>query len=433
MTNSTHRVRDRSGRPSPAGIRRWRLWSLRSEGIAFLLTTEALAVGLVLLAVPNAHLSGTDVGRLVLLAGLSAVYAELTDRVERIRGYLGTDRGVGAAQTSVVTFAGVLVLPTAGALLLVALVYAHTFIRVFRHKSAVPYRETFATAAVLLGTVAAAAVYHGLDGQLGNVGARDLAVVGLTLLTYTLTSLATLLTGMYLAIRPPSPWQLLPDPNEAAFELSTLMLGVLAGVIVVHTPWLTPLVFVLSAVLQRSSLVRQLQIAASTDVRTGLLNVGAWRAMADGELARSVRTHAPAALLLIDLDHFKTINDTHGHLAGDFVLEMIGHALKHELRDYDAVGRYGGEEFVVLLAGVEDELAAVIADRVRARIAALEPGDGIRVTASIGIAQRGAVADLDQLIADADIALYEAKRAGRDRVSARRRSPGPRGAGSAPS
>ena len=421
MTNSTRRVRVGTARASGSRIRRWPLWSLNHQGMAFLLAVEVLAVVLGAFAARNGHLSGADWGRLAVLAGLSTVYAEITDRVERVRGYLGTDRGVAAGQSSVVTFAGVLVLPTAGALLLVALVYAHTFVRVHRHKSAKPYRETFATAAVLLGAVAAAAVYHGLGGQLRHVGPLDVAVIALTLLTYTLTSLAILVAGMYLVARPPSLWQLLPNSNEVTFELSTLVLGVLGGVVVWHTPWLTPLIFALGAVLQRSSLVRQLQVAASVDDRTGLLNAGAWRRLAEQELSRSVRANTPAAMLLIDLDHFKTINDTHGHLAGDFVLSMVGQALKHELRGYDAVGRYGGEEFAVLLTDVDADGAAVIADRVRTCIGALRPGDGIQVTASIGVAQRTIFGDLDRLIEDADVALYQAKGDGRDRVSAVRR------------
>jgi diguanylate cyclase (GGDEF)-like protein len=226
---------------------------------------------------------------------------------------------------------------------------------------------------------------------------------------------------MYLVTRPPSLRQLLPNSNEVAFELSTLVLGVLGGAIILHAPWLMPLIFALGAVLQRSSLVRQLQVAASVDDKTGLLNSGAWRRLAEQELARSVRANTPAALLLIDLDHFKTINDTHGHLAGDFVLSMVGQALTHELRGYDAVGRYGGEEFAVLLTDVDADAAGVIADRVRTCIGALRPGDDIRVTASIGVAQRSRFGDLDRLIGDADVALYQAKGDGRDRVSAVRR------------
>jgi diguanylate cyclase (GGDEF)-like protein len=407
-------------RPQIRGIRRWTLWSIDRQGLAFLLIADALAVLFSIAALRHLQLAGADIGRLALLLGLGAVYAEATDRVERLRCYLATDRGVMASQNAVVCFAGVLLLPTAGALLLIALVYAHMFIRTRRHQAAKPYRLLFVTATVLLGGLASSVVFHGLDGQLHHVGAVDAAVIVLSLLVYTATSLAVLLIGMYLVARPPSIRLLLPGAHEAAYELSTLLLGVLCGVVVLWTPWLSPLIFVLAAVLHRSSLVRQLQTAATTDDKTGLLNAGAWRELASQQLARCVRANAPTALLLIDLDHFKIVNDTHGHLAGDAVLALVGQALKQELRGHDAVGRYGGEEFAVLLTEVDAPSAADIADRVRARIAAIEPGDGVRVTASIGLAARNASGSLNELLATADTALYRAKAAGRDRVFASR-------------
>ncbi len=407
-------------RPRIRGIRRWTLWSIDPQGLAFLFIADALAILLSVLASWNSRYTGVDVARLALLFGLSFVYAEATDRVERLRCYLATDRGVMASQNAVVCFAGVLLLPTAGALLLIALVYLHMYVRSRRHQAAKPYRLLFVSATVLFGGLASTAVYHGLDGTLSHVGAVDAAVIALTLVVYTVTSLAVLLIGMYLAARPPSLRRLLPGAQEVAYEVSTLILGVLCGVIVLRTPWLSPLVFVLGAVLHRSSLVRQLQTAATTDDRTGLLNAGAWRELAAQQLARCVRANSPAALLLIDLDHFKSVNDTYGHLAGDAVLTMVGQALKHELRGHDAVGRYGGEEFAVLLTEVDATSAVDIADRVRGRIAGIRPGDGIRVTASIGLALRRSSGTLNDLLANADSALYRAKAAGRDRVYANR-------------
>ena len=401
-------------------IRRWTLWSIDPQGLAFLFIADALAISLSIAVSRQSQFTGADVGRLALLFGLSAVYAEATDRVERLRCYLATDRGVMASQNAVVCFAGVLLLPTAGALLLIALVYVHMYIRSRRHQTAKPYRLLFVTATVLFGGVASTAVYHALGGQLRHVGPVDAAVVALALAVYTITSLAVLLTGMYLAARPPSLRRLLPGAHEAAYEVSTLILGVLCGVVVLWTPWLSPLVFVLGAVLHRSSLVRQLQTAATTDDKTGLLNAGAWHELASQQLARCARANSPAALLLIDLDHFKSVNDTYGHLAGDAVLSMVGHALKHELRGHDAVGRYGGEEFAVLLTDVDAASAIDIADRVRGRIAGLRPGDGIRVTGSIGLALRRPSGTLNDLLANADAALYRAKAAGRDRVYANR-------------
>ena len=123
---------------------------------------------------------------------------------------------------------------------------------------------------------------------------------------------------------------------------------------------------------------------------------------------------------MIDLDHFKRLNDTHGHQAGDRALKAVADCLTETLRGYDAVGRYGGEEFAALLVDADELTGEAVAERVCARIRELHiPGgvDRIAVSASIGIAT-GPAADsgLDDLVARADAALYVAKRGGRDRV-----------------
>jgi diguanylate cyclase (GGDEF)-like protein len=128
---------------------------------------------------------------------------------------------------------------------------------------------------------------------------------------------------------------------------------------------------------------------------------------------------------MVDLDNFKAVNDAHGHLAGDEVLRAVAATLAAEVRAYDAVGRFGGEEFVVLLCGVDTVAAARTADRLRVRIGAIDvtvPGvagpSHIRgLTASVGcVASPTAAGTVDELVGAADGALYEAKRAGRDRV-----------------
>jgi diguanylate cyclase (GGDEF)-like protein len=93
---------------------------------------------------------------------------------------------------------------------------------------------------------------------------------------------------------------------------------------------------------------QQLAAAARTDPKTGLLNATAWQREADAEVARAVRAGAPLALLLIDVDHFKRVNDGHGHLIGDEVLRALAAELRQQVRESDVVGRFGGEEFTVL-------------------------------------------------------------------------------------
>jgi diguanylate cyclase (GGDEF)-like protein len=143
------------------------------------------------------------------------------------------------------------------------------------------------------------------------------------------------------------------------------------------------------------------------------------------ELAFTGRHKSPLSLILFDIDHFKKINDTHGHLAGDKVLVALAQHVSRLLRAEDVFARYGGEEFVVLCRQTELANAEILAQRIRATIEQLEiifKGDRIPVTVSLGVAMIPTpnVADVDSFIANADEALYEAKRSGRNRVVVRR-------------
>jgi diguanylate cyclase (GGDEF)-like protein len=164
----------------------------------------------------------------------------------------------------------------------------------------------------------------------------------------------------------------------------------------------------------------QLTAAARMDAKTGLLNVAAWQREADAEIARALRRGESVALLLADVDHFKEINDTHGHLIGDDMLRALAGELRQQVRKSDIVGRFGGEEFVVLLPHTTAVEACRIAERLRRAAGALAvlAGEGsVGATISIGVAalyQHGR--ELFELLAAADLALYRAKHTGRDRV-----------------
>jgi diguanylate cyclase (GGDEF)-like protein len=165
----------------------------------------------------------------------------------------------------------------------------------------------------------------------------------------------------------------------------------------------------------------QLCEQASRDALTGLWNRAGILSILDRELGRGRREERPVAVLLADLDHFKRINDTLGHLAGDIVLRQTAQRLLHAVRPYDAVGRYGGEEFLFVLPGCDGESALGLAERLRQCIAAgrinVESVE-VQVTLSLGVAVSPGEAELDavELLRAADAALYEAKRAGRNRV-----------------
>ncbi len=169
-------------------------------------------------------------------------------------------------------------------------------------------------------------------------------------------------------------------------------------------------------------LQEKLRAQATNDSLTGLLNRGAVMERLSIELGRSSREKGSLALAIVDLDHFKKINDTYGHSAGDAALRESARRMKSVVRPYDSVGRYGGEEFIIIFPQCDVANAAVIAERVRCAIFG-EPIDvgtnHIFVTASIGLADTKDSRDADMLIRAADVALFHAKHSGRNQVIAR--------------
>lgn len=169
------------------------------------------------------------------------------------------------------------------------------------------------------------------------------------------------------------------------------------------------------------SLQEQLRDMATRDSLTGLFNRAAILAALDRELARSQREGRPVGVLLADIDHFKSINDSHGHLTGDLVLHEVAARLKDVLRPYDSVGRYGGEEFLIVLPGCDVPTATVLAERLRNHVACkpfqTEEGQ-ITVTLSVGVVSRDAEEGESpaHLLREADRAMYSAKSAGRNRT-----------------
>jgi two-component system cell cycle response regulator len=160
---------------------------------------------------------------------------------------------------------------------------------------------------------------------------------------------------------------------------------------------------------------------ATHDDLTGLWNRAMVRDNLTTELSRAKRAGKAVAVVLADLDHFKTVNDTHGHAAGDAILREAAIRMRQALRAYDSIGRYGGEEFLIVLPACDTDAAVVVAERARVRVAApMHVGDvDMPLSVSLGVAStRTAPEDPDGLIQAADDAMYRAKAGGRNRVSA---------------
>ncbi|WP_245593366.1 sensor domain-containing diguanylate cyclase [Azospirillum halopraeferens] len=171
---------------------------------------------------------------------------------------------------------------------------------------------------------------------------------------------------------------------------------------------------------ERRNMEEALRDMASRDPLTGIYNRRSFMEMSRQALARSSRFHQPMSVLVLDVDHFKSVNDSFGHAVGDDALRAVAGACQSILREYDILGRLGGEEFMVCLPGTTVDEARVVAERLRrylARLGIAGPNGRFHVTVSIGIAGvEGGCDTLDQAIHRADLALYRAKREGRNRV-----------------
>ncbi|MBS7660469.1 sensor domain-containing diguanylate cyclase [Pseudomonas lalucatii] len=172
---------------------------------------------------------------------------------------------------------------------------------------------------------------------------------------------------------------------------------------------------------QLQSANRELKRLSSTDRLTGLNNRGHWEEALRHEYARHQRYQSMAALVMFDIDHFKKVNDSHGHQAGDKVIKAVAELVLARVRTTDVAGRYGGEEFAVLLPDTDAEGGRLFAERLRLAVEAMRvehDGVAIPVTISLGVADLGRRSnDYQQFIEWADHALYDSKKGGRNRTS----------------
>lgn len=413
-------------------LTRWAVWGLPSRVLTPLLLVEITALGLFALDALHWPVTRSDLFAGLMLSVLGVVHTEIAVGLERLRRRVTDTPHVDLS--SVWTFAGAVLLPPALATIVVLVIFAHQWFRVWRSVEVPGYRHVFSTATVVLACHAAAAVlnYAGGQGLSSLGGPRELITIALAVLAYGTvnTGLVAAAIALSTSTPRPSPAQLLGHWDDNMLEFGTLCLGALAALALASNPWQMPLVMAPLLVLHRAVLVRQLEEAASTDSKTGLLNAAAWHSEAARELRRAQRGRTSVAVLILDLDHFKSVNDDHGHLAGDEVLSAVATALRGEVREHDLVGRFGGEEFVVLLpalGGSSDggiELYA-IAERIRHRVSTLSvavatPGGSLTI-AGLSISVGGAVFPdhghgIDHVLAAADSALYAAKRDGRNAV-----------------
>ena len=420
---------------SDAGSR-FPFWSLPVRVKIAVLVVEVVVVGLLVASVAACFADGVAPGSAWAWLALALVVA----------GVASTEASLGVEQkrrqsddhphldlSSVWTFAGAVLLAGPLAVVVAIAIYLHIYLRVWRRNGVPVHRVLFSTATILLAVQAAAAVTHRIGNDELFRSVQGVLAVVAAMVVYMLVNLA--LVVLVIVISGPSRRfatvrQAIGPFDDVALEFATLAMGALvaAAASTFGPPYillgLPPLI-----VLHRTRLVRQLEEDASTDGKTGLLTAAAWQEKAGRAVLRSERGDQPASVLVLDLDHFKLVNDRFGHLVGDQVLAAVAASLRDEVRDEDLVGRFGGEEFVVLLKGADGDDprsgARAVAERIRERIAALRVAvagpqetaivEGLTVSIGGATTSRDGT-DLATLLEIADAAMYEAKRAGRNLV-----------------
>ncbi|HEY2551474.1 MAG TPA: GGDEF domain-containing protein [Streptosporangiaceae bacterium] len=300
----------------------------------------------------------------------------------------------------------------------------------WRVRKSAPHRRVYTAAVYGLSYGAAYLTFHaaGRITTLSLTGTRPQAAAWIAAVAVCVLVQWLVNSGLiFVAIKGSDPTVTLRGTVLARDNLQNDVMEGSVGSLVALAITVTPLTIVLAlpfvTLLQRSSRHAQLINESRIDSKTGLLNAGTWRRESSSEVSRAQRTGSPLALALIDIDFFKAVNDRYGHLAGDEVLAAVGRALRGLVRDYDLIGRFGGEEFALLLPQTDEAGARILTERIRSQVAGLQieapggPGtDPISLTVSIGVVTVAAAGDLTEMLAVADAALYRAKHAGRNRV-----------------
>jgi diguanylate cyclase (GGDEF)-like protein len=398
------------------------VWTLPRWLAAFVIAVVVCDVLAIAVAVPYLPVHVRDLELLAALLACSVATVEVTRRAGENLGHVKDVYAVWELPVAIL-------LPIAYVPIVPIVRLALTQARVQR----VPlYRRAFSAAAVGLGYVGAALVFRAITRHMPGIVTDPAghALVWMLVVAVCATVRWIVNEGLILtAIKGSDPTVKLRDlqfGRETMYnDVTELCVAVLVTFCVANSIIALAFAFPFVTLLQRSLRHQQLLNDSRADSKTGLLNSATWERESTAEVARAVRTGTPLAVALLDLDRFKNINDTYGHLVGDQVIKEVANTLNTELRDYDLAGRFGGEEFAVLLPQTRAPDAFRIAERIRACVAGLSfiapgatGGERVQVTVSIGVAalDSGDKREFADLMAAADAALYRAKGSGRDQV-----------------
>ncbi|HYG95452.1 MAG TPA: GGDEF domain-containing protein [Nocardioides sp.] len=376
------------------------------------------AVVLPVLLAPYGHARRSTLdGTILVLVGLSVLNVELGRLFEG--GISNSQRPHKAL--SAWSFGVALLLPTWWLAPVVAVVYAHARWRGLRVQL---WKWIGSAGYLVLAGLAAAVTAQAVGGpepaSMSGGGFRGMLAVLAAASVFLAVETLLFHGSAYLNRAVDEEWLRTTLCTRSFYftETGVLLVGGLSASIWTSAPWFLALLLPVWALAQLAALHEPLRLRADRDELTGLLRYEPWRRLAGLDAARCRARGRPWSVLFADLDHFKLVNDRHGHLAGDQALSATAHAIRAAVRDVDLVGRFGGEEFCVLLPETGPDEAARAAERIRVAVEALRmPGAG-RVTVSVGAASvpgASEVALIDALTT-ADRSLACAKANGRNRV-----------------
>ena len=404
-------------------VRKWAWWQLDWPLKSYVGALTLTFVALTCYAASQTTWHASDLRKFALLLGCGLVSVAATPRTAYHMG------GVTRDFLTVWVLPIAVVLPPVYAMVTPIPLFVLTQWLVSR---GLIYRRVFTVAVTGLSYGAASLVFHAIPDSFAGPAVGT----GTHALTWAVAVAACEIIGgrgnhfmIAAAVKISNPAVRLADVSfsrEAIqSDVAELDLSVLISVVVAVNPVLAVLGVPTVLLVRRFMMHAQLLAAARVDTKTGLLNASTWEQEAEIEIARAIRTGSPLAVALVDIDHFKTVNDTYGHLVGDKALRAVTDGLQSQLRAYDLAGRFGGEEFAVLLPHAREADALSIAERLRVHVASLsipvrdddESGPRVQVTISVGVAALdGAARELTDLLAAADAALYHAKETGRNKT-----------------
>ena len=415
-------------------IHAWQLWRLPSWLSGYLIAVDACYLVALAAVAALTRYTVRDLGWFTALLGFGAIAIELARH--DFNRHRDEDNEPDRDVHGVWIIPIALLLPAVFSMLAPA---AKALLQRWRGEPWPPHRRTFTAAAHGLAYGAVSLGFHALTPP----GTHWL-IWGAIAACAALAQNAAASILIAVAVKGTDPSVKLFAWDALYNDLAELTAGTVLAVMLAATgAWeLLLLALPLVGLLYRSVRHAQLSDAARLDPKTGLLNAAAWQREARAEIARATRTCTPVSIAILDIDHFKQVNDTHGHLAGDGLLVALADLMRRQLRGYDVCGRFGGEEFTIVLPHTDAPAAVQIAERLRVMAAGLSVGLA-RITVSVGVVtldpddqpglrpgrrpeprphqrpgQLASGADLDDMIAAADAALYHAKANGRNQVCA---------------